>query len=476
MREQLIRYVELLFAGAKNAGDIQQEILQNTLDRYDDLIAQGKTPEAAYRLAISGIGDINEILGNIDAAAPKNTGAVPQAAQKSVANAKWQPLLRVLSIVCYILCPLPLFLIQDEVGLCLLLVMVALGVALGMLASPGKGNSESETTGKEVSAPRQAVRSLIGITGLAFYLAVSFATRAWWLTWLVFPLTGCVSGLVMAVWDLCIQRGSTASGVVRIVIFTLLALALVAALLFSVCFSSTSGPISDLSCIWNSSHVDGIPSPSGSVSAQEVSRLAIHWVAGSVRVEPSETATDIRFRLIGEDDAKFPMVWSQSGDTLVLSYAKSTKMPISVNVLRKDLVVTVPAGWSAQEIRIDNVSGDMTLTDIDVTDLTVDNVSGELDFSGFCRSAEVSTVSGDCTLTLTSAPNSIDLDSVSGQLVVVLPENTGFTAELDSLSGKMYSDFSTTYQDDTMYYLDGACKITMDSVSGNLRIRQNKVF
>ena len=470
MREQLIRYVELLFAGAENAGDIQQEILQNTLDRYDDLIAQGKTPEAAYRLAISGIGDINEILGNTDAAAPKNTGAVPQAAQKSVANAKWQPLLRVLSIVCYILCPLPLFLIQDEVGLCLLLVMVALGVALGMLASPGKGNSESETTGKEVSAPRQAVRSLIGITGLAFYLAVSFATRAWWLTWLVFPLTGCVSGLVMAVWDLCIQRGSTASGVVRIVIFTLLALALVAALLFSVCFSSTSGPISDLSCIY------GIPSPSGSVSAQEVSRLAIHWVAGSVRVEPSETATDIRFRLIGEDDAKFPMVWSQSGDTLVLSYAKSTKMPISVNVLRKDLVVTVPAGWSAQEIRIDNVSGDMTLTDIDVTDLTVDNVSGELDFSGFCRSAEVSTVSGDCTLTLTSAPNSIDLDSVSGQLVVVLPENTGFTAELDSLSGKMYSDFSTTYQDDTMYYLDGACKITMDSVSGNLRIRQNKVF
>lgn len=127
MREQLIRYVELLFAGAENAGDIQQEILQNTLDRYDDLIAQGKTPEAAYRLAISGIGDINEILGSAGGAAPKATGAVPQPVQKGVVDAKWQPLLRVLSIVCYILCPLPLFLIQDEAGLCLLLVMVALG-------------------------------------------------------------------------------------------------------------------------------------------------------------------------------------------------------------------------------------------------------------------------------------------------------------------------------------------------------------
>ena len=472
MREQLIRYVELLFAGAENAGDIQQEILQNTLDRYDDLIAQGKTPEAAYRLAISGIGDINEILGSAGGAAPKATGAVPQPVQKGVVDAKWQPLLRVLSIVCYILCPLPLFLIQDEAGLCLLLVMVALGVALGMLAGPAKSIGETESAGKEANTPRRAVRSLLSLTGLAIYLAVSFATRAWWITWIIFPLTGCVSGLVMAVWDLCVQKGSVASGVVRIVIFTLLALALVSALLFSV----VSGGVSLPSIHLSSATADGIPAPSGSVSAEEVSRLAIHWVAGSIRVEPSENATDISFRLTGEDDAKFPMVWSQSGDTLILSYNQTNKIPISVNVRRKDLVVTVPAGWAAQDISIDNVSGDMTLTDIDVTDLTVGNVSGELDFSGFCRSAEVSTVSGDCTLTLTAAPNSIDLDSVSGQLVVALPENTGFTANLDSLSGKLYSDFATTYQDDTMRYLDGACKISMDSVSGDLRIRQSGTF
>lgn len=83
MREQLIRYVELLFAGAENAGDIQQEILQNTLDRYDDLIAQGKTPEAAYRLAISGIGDINEILGSAAALRPKPLGRSPSRFRKA---------------------------------------------------------------------------------------------------------------------------------------------------------------------------------------------------------------------------------------------------------------------------------------------------------------------------------------------------------------------------------------------------------
>lgn len=63
MRERLIQHVEQLFAGAPGAEDIKQEILQNTLDRFDDLVAQGKTEEAAYRLAVSGIGDIHEILG-----------------------------------------------------------------------------------------------------------------------------------------------------------------------------------------------------------------------------------------------------------------------------------------------------------------------------------------------------------------------------------------------------------------------------
>ena len=57
MKEKLIQYVDLLFAGATGSEEIKQEILQNTLDRYDDLIAEGRSPESAYRIAISGIGE-----------------------------------------------------------------------------------------------------------------------------------------------------------------------------------------------------------------------------------------------------------------------------------------------------------------------------------------------------------------------------------------------------------------------------------
>ena len=101
MREQLEQYVNLLFAGAADAEDIKQEILQNTLDRYDDLVAQGKVPEAAYRLAIAGIGDINEILGtNV----PRNVVSHLVTVEED-GDTPTKKLLRAVAVGLYILCP-----------------------------------------------------------------------------------------------------------------------------------------------------------------------------------------------------------------------------------------------------------------------------------------------------------------------------------------------------------------------------------
>ena len=64
MREQIKVYVNGLFKDAaltiRNA-EVQQEILQHTLDRYDDLIAAGKSEQEAYDEAVGGIGDVSEL-------------------------------------------------------------------------------------------------------------------------------------------------------------------------------------------------------------------------------------------------------------------------------------------------------------------------------------------------------------------------------------------------------------------------------
>lgn len=71
MREKISIYVEGLFSDAaltiRNA-EVQQEILQHALDRYDDLIAAGKSEQEAYDEAVGGIGDVSELYEHKQAA------------------------------------------------------------------------------------------------------------------------------------------------------------------------------------------------------------------------------------------------------------------------------------------------------------------------------------------------------------------------------------------------------------------------
>ena len=203
MREQLIQYVNLLFAGAPDCDDMKQEILQNTLDRYDDLISEGKVPEAAYRLAIAGIGDLGEILGTAPVSSPAYSQAVnPEPGDEDENKKK----LRATAIGLYILCPSPLFIASEvglpTLGLCGLLVVVA--VATAMIIVSGK-NYDPEEPPRELTPKEQQrkfIKTIINTVGLTVYFLLSFLTRRWTITWLVFPITAAVWELTKAILDL----------------------------------------------------------------------------------------------------------------------------------------------------------------------------------------------------------------------------------------------------------------------------------
>ncbi|MCD8026535.1 MAG: permease prefix domain 1-containing protein [Clostridiales bacterium] len=67
--EPIIRdYIENLFSSAprtKQAYELKEEIIRNTIDRYHDLIDEGKSDGDAYNQAIAGIGDINELIDEL---------------------------------------------------------------------------------------------------------------------------------------------------------------------------------------------------------------------------------------------------------------------------------------------------------------------------------------------------------------------------------------------------------------------------
>lgn len=199
MREQLIQYVELLFAGARDCEDIRQEILQNTLDRYDDLIADGKVPEAAYRLAIAGIGDINEILStNVPC-----TVTTQSAAEPDDGDTPAKKLLRAIAVGLYILCPLPLILLSqfgmDILGLCGLLAIVAVATVMIMLGAKKEKPAEQEKEELPQSELSKSLTGTIWAVGLAIYFLLSFSTNAWHITWVIFPIVSSLVDLVKAI-------------------------------------------------------------------------------------------------------------------------------------------------------------------------------------------------------------------------------------------------------------------------------------
>ena len=46
------------------------------------------------------------------------------------------------------------------------------------------------------------MNSLIWAIGLAVYFIISFATMAWYVTWVIFPIIAAIQGLVRAILDL----------------------------------------------------------------------------------------------------------------------------------------------------------------------------------------------------------------------------------------------------------------------------------
>lgn len=197
MREQLIQYVELLFAGARDCEDVKQEILQNTLDRYDDLIAEGKVPEAAYRLAITGIGDINEILGS----QPSHTAPQPNQRGSEADSDKYRRLQRGIAIACFILCPVPLLLCVVEgqvmMGITMMLVLIAVGTMLMVVS----GKDQAQPPRRHNSLFVSIAMSLLWPLATIVYFLISFSTGAWHLTWLVFPIAGAISAVIRAIED-----------------------------------------------------------------------------------------------------------------------------------------------------------------------------------------------------------------------------------------------------------------------------------
>ena len=232
------------------------------------------------------------------------------------------------------------------------------------------------------------------------------------------------------------------------------------------------------------------PGDTVQLPASSVSELTIDWVSGSITLQPEDTDT-ISFYESGNSDSRYAMKWKHSGEKLVISFCQESSGLQLNKVLKKDLTVCFPKDWACDTLEVDTASTGLSVSDLSARNVSIDSASGICEFQNCSvNNLEVDTASGDIHFTgslntlnvnaasasffgvLNQVPKQIEIDSMSGDLDLTLPEDAGFLVTMDGLSNRFTSDFPTKTVKGNYLCGDGACEIEMDGLSGQVTIRK----
>ena len=224
----------------------------------------------------------------------------------------------------------------------------------------------------------------------------------------------------------------------------------------------------------------------------QVQNIEIDWVAGSIVIHPSDSLSDIIVEESSSAGSNYNIVVKQSGQTLKIKFCEESinLSSFGINkVVSKDLVIRVPKNWNCNHLEIDTAETDVTIQDLTINELDFDGASGKviLDHCNI-ENLDIDTASGDVEFVGTldnldfdaasakfcgefyNCPRSLKMDSMSGDLELVLPEYAGFELSMETVSGSFDTDFTIGKHDDLYICGDGNCKINVSAMSSDVSI------
>lgn len=228
------------------------------------------------------------------------------------------------------------------------------------------------------------------------------------------------------------------------------------------------------------------------LDAASIRNMEIEWAAGSIVIKPMDI-TEIRISEEGVNQDVHPMVWNVRNGQLNIQYSKNTDHDFGMGLLlgehSKNLVIQVPRKWQCDALEIDAASASLEVNDLTIREmefdgasgtcifnnctvetLELDTASGDVRFSGTLTQLDCDSASANILLELNNVPKSIDLDTASGDLCVTLPEDAGFTVNMETMSGNFQSDFTTTNRNGSYVAGNGRCRIDVDAMSGDVTV------
>lgn len=224
-------------------------------------------------------------------------------------------------------------------------------------------------------------------------------------------------------------------------------------------------------------------------NASEISEIEINWISGSIRIGSGSTNDQIIVSESTVSDEDYKMVCRREGDKLIIDFCKK-KNNFGINIpLSKDLVIELPANWNCDSIDLETASADIFVTDLTVRELDVesasgkceivsceigefdlDTASGDIYFEGSVTNLEVDAASANCKFIIANFPKALRFDMASGDVELILPDDQGFTCNVDTLSGSIHNHYAEHHQKGSYTHGDGSCRIQINAVSGDVTI------
>lgn len=220
--EKIFNFVENMFLGLPDTQpvrDAKTHLIEGMADRYEELLTQGKDPDAAFGIAVAEFGSMEELRRELGAS-PAATAQTPNAAPPFRDEAtmmeyrKFRKQFPVGIAAGVVLCILGVALgtllgnmpgFREETVIAIMFFIIAAGVCLfvyfGLMNSRfnrelfpnGKGGSTEEDDDDPLTGA-----IMLGVTCL--YLFLGFAKDLWHPGWIVFPMGAAICLLTKVFW------------------------------------------------------------------------------------------------------------------------------------------------------------------------------------------------------------------------------------------------------------------------------------
>ncbi len=220
MNERMRNHIEKLFEDApktRKAFELREELLVNSEERFQDLLATGVSEDDAFKHVISSIGNVNELFQGLVESKPEDMAVIEARIQKIAVIRTVAVGLYIFSVFLFLVCAMfDMYTRLDlaMIGMAAMIFIAIIPTCMLVYAAniyPKYRKREdtiveefkewkSET--KKAKSVKGAVSCIVWTAALLLYFAVSFATFAWYASWIIFVAAACVQAIVELIFRL----------------------------------------------------------------------------------------------------------------------------------------------------------------------------------------------------------------------------------------------------------------------------------